>query len=107
MPVLPENQNFKTYQVRLGGQLLKLKSNHDAVTFDEIVRLVESQLQRASQSGNRQAVSVQKSLILSCLNVAEELVGLKRELLKRLEHLEQAAQKLFSKVKSSSPALSK
>ena len=106
MPILSKNQQLKTYQVNIGGHQLKLKSNHDAVTFDEIVQLVEKQFILSSK-GKNQNLSVQKALILSCLNVAEELVCLKKILAQKLGQLESSVQSIFSKMKSSSYNLSK
>ncbi len=106
MPVLPENHSLKTYQVSLGGQALKLKSNQDPHTFNSIVEVVRHHLKQSAE-GKNQNLPLQKALILSCLNMAEELVCLKKNLFQQMKQMELFAQKLYGKVKSSSYPLSR
>ena len=97
---------LKTYDVQVGGCSLRLKSGHDSATLSEILQVVEKQI-ACSKQNNTGAVSVQKTLALSCLNVAEELVFLKNAVSKHLDQLESATQSVFSELKSSSTDLTK
>ena len=90
---------LKTYKVHIGGCSLKLKSNQDSVTFKDIMQVVDRQV-RSSQNQYR-TLSMQKKLALSCLNIAGELVCLKKNLSKQLERLESATQYVVSQLKSS------
>ena len=92
----------KTYKVHIGGCSLKLKSSQDSVTFKDIMQVVDRQV-RSSQNQYR-TLSMQKKLALSCLNIAGELVCLKKNLSKQLERLESATQYVVSQLKKSSPA---
>ena len=84
----------------VGDCSLKIKSNHDPDTLDEIVQLVQQQIRLSKE--NNQNLPMHKTYALCCLNMAEELVCLKKEVRRRLDHLESSAQSVFSELKSSS-----
>lgn len=105
MATYSKNQ-LKTYEVQVGGCALRLKSSHDSTTLNEILQVVEKQI-AASKNQSKGAVSAQKTLALSCLNFAEELVFLKSTVSRHLDQLESAAQSVFSELKSSSADLVK
>ena len=94
---------LKTYEVQIGDCSLRLKSSHNSATLNEIVQLVEKQV-RASKKNNR-TLSMQKTLALCCLNVAEELVCLKQALKGQVDHLESFTQSVFTELKSSSKGI--
>ncbi len=96
---------LKTYEVRIGDCSLRVKSAHNSNTLNEIIQVVEQQI-RSSRANNR-ALSMQKTFALSCLNMAEELVCLKKAVRLKLDHLESSAQSVFSELKSSSVSVSK
>ena len=96
---------LKTYEVQIGDCSLRLKSSHNSATLNEIVQVVEQQV-RSSKETN-QTLSMHKTFALCCLNVAEELVCLKKALRQQLEHLESSTHSIFSEVKSSSISMSK
>ena len=96
---------LKTYEVRIGDCSLRVKSSHNSATLDEIIKVVEQQV-RSSKANNR-ALSMQKAFALSCLNMAEELVCLKKVLRQKLDHLESSTQSVFSELKSSSTEISR
>ena len=91
---------LKTYQVQVGDCSLRLKSSHDSATLNAILKVVDDQFQ-AIKAGH-QSLSMQKTLALSCLNLAEELVCLKQALRQQTDQLELTTQSLFSDLKSSS-----
>ena len=101
MAILSKNQ-LKTHEIQVGGCSLKLKSDHDPADLEEILQVVEKQTAQAKSKG---LLSVQKTLALSCLNIAEELVLLKKTARQNLDQLESAAQSVFSELKSSSPQM--
>ncbi len=105
MATYSKNQ-LKTYEVKVGGCSLRLKSSHDSATLDKILQVVEKQI-ASFKNSNKGAVSVQKTLALSCLNIAEELVFLKSTVSRHLDQLESTAQSVFSELKSSSLDLTK
>ena len=92
--------SLKRYEVRIGDCSLKLKSSHNLDTLNEIVKVVEHYI-RSSKADN-QALPAQKAFALSCLNMAEELVCLKKALRMKLERLESSTQDVYSELKSSS-----
>lgn len=94
---------LKTYEVQVGDCSLRLKSSHNSATLNEIMRVVERQV-RDSKKNNR-TLSMQKTLALCCLNVAEELVCLKKDVREQLDHLESFTGSIFSELKSSSGSI--
>ena len=102
---MAEKKPLKTYEVQVGDCSLKLKSSHNSSTLEEIVQVVEEQI-RSSKAHNR-TLSMQKTFALCCLNVAEELVCLKRNLRLKLDQLESSTQSIFSEMKSSSTSVTK
>lgn len=97
--------SLKTYEVCIGDCSLKLKSQHNPDTLNEIVQVVEQQV-RCSKEYNRN-LSMQKAFVLSCLNIAEELVCLKQALRRQMNLMESSVQSIFSELKSSSTSISK
>jgi len=89
---------LKTYNINIGGCSLRLKSQHDSDTLEEIVKVVEQQISKV----DNHTLSMQKSFALCCLNVAEELVFLKRNLKQKLKYLESSTQSICSEMSSSS-----
>ena len=94
---------LKTYEVQVGDCSLRLKSSHNSATLNEIMQVVERQV-RDSKKNNR-TLSMQKTLALCCLNVAEELVCLKKDVREQLDHLESFSESIFSELKSSSGSI--
>ena len=76
---------------------MQLKSQQDAGTFKAIMDVVEQQM----DNSQHQALSMQKKMALSCLNIAGDLVCLKKQLARRLNRLESAAKYAVSQLKSS------
>ncbi len=94
------NQQLNTYEVQIGGCSLKLKSSHSSATVDRIVEVAKKQFHSSKQKNP--SLPLQKTLTLSCLNMAEELVCLKKNLSQKLDKLESSAQMIASELKSSS-----
>ena len=88
-----------SYEVEIAGVPLRLKSNHDRQTVNELVDLVNSKIREAlplTRTG-----SIQNASILASLNLAEEYVLLKRKAKAELERLEAKALKVVAELESS------
>jgi len=89
----------KTYELSFGGLPFKLRSSHDEQTVRELSEFVEQKLQQAlsvTKSG-----SYQSAAVLAALNIAEELILLKRRALRELEKIEDRAQKISNDLENS------
>ncbi len=96
---------LKTYKVHIGGCSLKLKSHQDSGTLKEIMHIVNQQVR--SSDAQYRTLSAQKKLALSCLNIAGELVCLKKALSYKLNRLEADTQSAVSHLKSSLTGIGK
>lgn len=91
----------KVYDVEIAGLSLKLKSPHDAETVKALTSLVNQKINQAlplTKSG-----SLTTAAVLACLNIAEEIMLLKRNAKDELETLEQKTQKMITSLESSRP----
>lgn len=82
----------KTYSFLIAGVPYKLKSSHDDATVQELVQFVNDKMNQAmavTKNG-----SFQNAAVLSAMNVAEELILLKRKAHRELEKLEERALQL-------------
>jgi cell division protein ZapA len=89
----------KTYELVFGGLPFKLKTSHDEKTVLELAQFVDRRLQEAlaaTKSG-----SFQSAAVLAALNIAEELILLKRKALTELERIEERAMKLSEDLEKS------
>ena len=92
----------KVFDVKIGGLPLKLKSSQDGATVNELVSYVDQKISEAitiTKSGN-----LQSAALLAALNIAEELILLKRKALKELDQFENRAQRIVSDLHSSREA---
>lgn len=82
----------KTYNFLIAGVPYKLKSSHDDATVQELVDFVNNKMTQAlSVTKNG---SFQNAAVLTAMNLAEELILLKRKAHRELERLEEKALKL-------------
>ncbi|MFS4457800.1 cell division protein ZapA [Bdellovibrio sp. HCB2-146] len=82
----------KTYSFLIAGVPYKLKTSHDDATVQELVEFVNDKMNQAmavTKNG-----SFQNAAVLSAMNVAEELILLKRKAHRELEKLEERALQL-------------
>ena len=89
----------KVYDVQIGGFSLKLKTSHKPDKVDQMIQFVEGKIEESLK--NHSNISIQKALILSCLNMAEEHLQLKERASNRLNQLESTARSLAVLLKSS------
>ena len=92
-----EPYSSKVYDVQIGGYSLKLKTTHKTDKVEQMIQAVESRVQESL----KQNISVQKALILSCLNLAEDHFTLKEKTLQEITRLESKLQSIASLLKSS------
>jgi cell division protein ZapA len=89
----------KVYEVEIAGVPLRLKSSHDEQTVKELVAMVDQKIREALKL--TKTGSIQSAAILASLNMAEDLVLLKRRTKSELDHLETRAQKVLSELENS------
>ncbi|MEZ0392982.1 MAG: cell division protein ZapA [Pseudobdellovibrionaceae bacterium] len=88
-----------TYEFQIAGLPYKLKSLHDEATVQELVDYVDRKVKEAltvTKSG-----SFQSAAVLAALNIAEELILLKRKAQRELEILEEKTLKLSDSLENS------
>lgn len=89
----------KTYDFQIAGMPYRLKSQHDEATVHELVQFVDQKMNQAlaaTKSG-----SFQSSAVLAALNIAEELILLKRRAHRELDALEEKTLKLAQDLENS------
>lgn len=84
------------YEVQVAGLPLKLRSSHDEQTVSELVRIVDEKVKEAMSANT--AVSYQNALVLASLNIAEELLLLKKTAASELDRLEERTRKILSQI---------
>lgn len=87
------------YDVEIGGFSLKLKSNHRPDKVNKLIQLVESKVEESLKVHSN--ISVQKALILTCLNMAEEISHLKETAYHRVCSIESRIQSMSQLLESS------
>lgn len=96
----PKNQDSST-QVSIAGVPLRLKSSHDLETVNELVRMVDDKIRQAmplTKTG-----SIQNASILAALNMAEELLILKRRARELTDGLETRLAHVIEDLEKSGP----
>lgn len=89
----------KVYDFTIAGLPYRLRSSQDDVTVKDLVQYVDDKIQqamRATRSG-----SVQSAAVLAALNIAEELILLKRRACKEIDHIEEKALRLAQDIEQS------
>lgn len=89
----------KYFDFRIAGVSYKIKSSHDEETVKNLVNYVDSKVSDAMKVTKN--ASFQNAAVLAALNIAEELILLKKRAYDELEILEAKASKLASKIDSS------
>lgn len=89
----------KTVELTIAGLPFKLRSSHDEETVKELVQFVDAKMKQAmtvTKSG-----SFQSAAVLAALNIAEELILLKRRAHSELDILEEKALKISQDLENS------
>ncbi|MEN0058601.1 MAG: cell division protein ZapA [Bdellovibrio sp.] len=89
----------KTYNFLIAGVPYKLKTSHDDATVQELVDFVNNKMNQAMSLTKNG--SFQNAAVLTAMNVAEELILLKRKAHRELEKLEEKALQLSMDLENS------
>lgn len=77
----------RTFEFHIAGVPYKLRTNHDETTVKELVEFINLKMEhflRSTKNG-----SFQNAAVLTAMNLAEELLFLKKRARKELERLEE------------------
>lgn len=93
------NSEKKTFDFLIAGVPYKIKSSHDDEVVKEMVEYVNSRMNQAlSQTKNG---SFQNAAVLTAMNIAEELILLKRKAYRELSKIEEKALRLEVEIENS------
>ena len=93
-----ESHSSKIYDVRIGGYSLRLKANQKTDKVERLIQTVEKRVQESLK--NNKNISMQKALILSCLNLAEDHFAFKEQTLQEINHIESKLRSISTLLKS-------
>ncbi|MBN8537316.1 MAG: cell division protein ZapA [Deltaproteobacteria bacterium] len=88
-----------TYDFLIAGLPYKLKTNLDDATVQELVGFINLKMEQSLQMTKNG--SYQSAAILTALNLAEELIILKRKAHRELEKVEEKILKLSNEIENS------
>jgi cell division protein ZapA len=94
-----DSQLRNSYDLKIAGLSFKLKSSHDEQTVKDLVAFVDEKMKQAMAA--TKSGSFQSAAVLAALNIAEELILLKRRAHRELDLLEEKAQKLSQDLENS------
>lgn len=89
----------KTFNFLIAGVPYKLKTSHDDATVEELVQFVNNRMNQAMAATKNG--SFQNAAVLTAMNLAEELILLKRKAHRELEKLEEKALQLSMDLENS------
>lgn len=89
----------KTHEFLIAGVPYKLKTAHDDETVRELVEFVNNKMNQALASTKNG--SFQNAAVLTALNVAKELILLKRRALREIDKIEEKAHRLTHELENS------
>lgn len=93
------SQEKKTYDFLIAGVPYKLRTSHDDATVQELVSFINDKMDQAlSVTKNG---SFQNAAVLTAMNLAEELILLKRKAHRELERVEEKILKLSVELENS------
>ncbi len=88
----------KLFHFKIAGVSYKIKTSHDEETVHELVEFVNSKVTEALSLTKNS--SFQNAAVLAALNIAEEMILLKRRARAELEKLESKALKLATELEN-------
>lgn len=89
----------KSFEVNIAGMTYKIRSSHDDETVQELVEFVDTKVRQAMSA--TKSGSLQNAAILAALNMAEELILIKKRAIRDLDRLEDKASRLATDLESS------
>lgn len=87
-----------TFDFKIAGVSYKIKTSHDEKTLQQLVEYVDTKVSEAMKATKNS--SFQNAAVLASLNIAEEMILLKRRAQAELEKLEQKALKLAQEIEN-------
>ena len=90
------------YEVQVAGLPMKLRSSHDEETVQELIQIVNSKVNDAMAANK--TISFQNALAIATLNMAEELLLLKKTARRELDRVEERARTILDQVEEISSA---
>lgn len=84
------------FEVEVAGLPLKLRSSHDPETVRALVQMIDEKFAEAKKANS--SVSFQNALVLAALNLAEELLLLRRTVATELNQVEARAQAILERI---------
>ncbi len=93
-----KNSGKPTFDFRIAGVSYKIKTSHDEQTLQNLVEYVNGKVTEAMKATKNS--SFQNAAVLASLNIAEEMILLKRRAQAELEKLEQKALKLAQEIEN-------
>ena len=87
-----------TFDFKIAGVSYKIKTSHDEQTLQQLVEYVDGKVSEAMKATKNS--SFQNAAVLASLNIAEEMILLKRRAQAELEKLEQKALKLAHEIEN-------
>ena len=91
-------QNRKTVDFKIAGVSYKIKSSHDEQTLKQLVEYVNNKVTEAMKVTKNS--SFQNAAVLASLNIAEEMILLKKRAQAELEKLENKALRLAQEIEN-------
>lgn len=88
----------QTFDFKIVGVSYKIKTSHDEQTLQQLVQYVNNKVTEAMKVTKNS--SFQNAAVLASLNIAEEMILLKRRAQAELEKLEQKALKLAQEIET-------
>lgn len=94
-----KSEKKQTFDFKIAGVPYKIKTSHDTEMVQELIQFVGSKVNEAMK--NTKNGSFQNAAVLAALNIAEELILLKRRARTELEKLEEKTLRLSLELDSS------
>jgi cell division protein ZapA len=94
----PHVYSQHVYEVQIAGLPLKLRSSHDQDTVNQLAKLVDEKLRETQDSAPN--ITFQNALILTALNMAEDLMLLRQSALREVRGLEGRTQKILDQLEN-------
>ena len=94
-----KNEKKQTFDFKIAGVPYKIKTSHDTEMVQELIQFVGRKVDEALK--NTKNGSFQNAAVLAALNIAEELILLKRRARIELEKLEEKTLRLSQEIDNS------
>lgn len=89
----------KTFELNFAGLPFKLRSSHDEKTVHELAEFVDTKMQQALST--LKSGSYQSAAVLAALNIAEELILLRKRVHRELDRLDHKTDRIIEALEAS------